>query len=77
MSKNYSEDRLANRVPQAINNLMKKSKQDRTDQIQPNGYFAFAQGTADPAGAPNGSVYYNTSTNKLRLKKNTGWIDII
>lgn len=77
MSKNFSEDRMEKRVPNAINDLMKRAKQERTDQVQPLGYFAFATGTSDPIGAPNGSVYYNSSTNKLRLKKNTGWVDVI
>lgn len=76
MTKNFSEDRLEKRVPNTINRMQKQEKESRSDQLQGKGYFSFATGTIDPTGAPNGSVYYNTSTNKLRLKDNTGWIDI-
>lgn len=31
--------------------------------------------SADPTGAGNGSMYYNTSTNKFRCYQNNAWID--
>ena len=32
---------------------------------------------SDPAGVPNGSIYYNTSTNKLRGKEAGAWANLI
>jgi hypothetical protein len=33
--------------------------------------------TSDPAGKPDGFIYYNTSTNKMRIKANGVWFSIV
>lgn len=38
-------------------------------------YVKAPQGTSDPT-APAGSVYYNTSTNKLRLYDGSSWVSL-
>jgi hypothetical protein len=76
MAKNYSEDRMERRVPNTINKVMNEQKRNRSNQFQGLGFFPAPTGTTDPANATIGSLYYNTSTNKLRLKTNTGWIDL-
>lgn len=39
-------------------------------------YLALPTGTSDPAGIPDGSIYYNTNTNKLRLRANSAWVSL-
>jgi hypothetical protein len=44
--------------------------------VKYTGQVRFIPLAADPAGAENGDVYYNSSTNKLRLYAGGGWTDI-
>jgi hypothetical protein len=73
MAKNFSNDRLANRVPNAVNELQKKQKAQSTDQIGFKGYIALPQRTGDPSGAPNGAMYYNSSSHEFKVKINGTW----
>lgn len=80
MAKNISLDTKEHRLTNTINDLKKKAKQERTNQITPFGFFPFPQGTADPtvpAGQtiPEGSMYYNTSTHKYRKYQSGAWSD--
>jgi hypothetical protein len=43
--------------------------------VKPNGQVRFVPLSADPAGAETGDVYYNSSTNKLRVY-NGSWVDL-
>ena len=44
-------------------------------QVKINGQTRFVPLSADPAGAETGDVYYNSSTNKLRVY-NGAWVDL-
>lgn len=78
MSKNFSEDRMENRVPRAINSLMKQAKQERANQVTPDGYLPLPVLSADPPVTKLGQygLYYNSSTGKVRKSYNAGaWVD--
>jgi hypothetical protein len=45
-------------------------------RIKSDGQLRFIPLAADPAGAENGDVYYNSSTNKLRLYAAGAWTDL-
>lgn len=45
-------------------------------EIKNTGQTRFIPLAADPAGAENGDVYYNSSTNKLRVYNGTAWVDL-
>ena len=45
-------------------------------RVKANGQVRFIPLAADPAGAENGDVYYNSSTNKLRVYANGTWVDL-
>lgn len=38
--------------------------------------FEVASLSADPSNVGNGALYYNTSTNRLRLRANGSWVDL-
>lgn len=38
---------------------------------------SFGLRASDPGSAPDGSIYYNTTTNKLRVKQNGSWGDAV
>jgi hypothetical protein len=42
-------------------------------RIKSNGQVRFVPLSADPSGAESGDVYYNSSTNKLRVYNGTSW----
>jgi hypothetical protein len=44
--------------------------------VKANGQVRFVPLSADPAGAENGDVYYNSSTNKLRVYAGGAWVDL-
>jgi hypothetical protein len=44
--------------------------------IKPAGQARFFPLSADPAGAENGDVYYNSTTNKLRVYAGGSWVDL-
>jgi hypothetical protein len=44
-------------------------------RIKSNGQVRFVPLSADPSGAESGDVYYNSSTNKLRVY-NGSWVDL-
>ena len=44
--------------------------------IKSTGQVRFVPLVADPAGAEAGDVYYNSSTNKLRVYNGTAWVDL-
>lgn len=44
--------------------------------IKSGGQVRFIPLTADPADAEDGDVYYNSSTNKLRLRAGGSWVDL-
>jgi hypothetical protein len=45
-------------------------------RIKSEGQLRYVPLAADPAGAENGDVYYNSSTNKLRLYAAGAWTDL-
>jgi hypothetical protein len=45
-------------------------------RIKSDGQLRYVPLAADPAGAENGDVYYNSSTNKLRLYAAGAWTDL-
>jgi hypothetical protein len=45
-------------------------------RIKDSGQLRYVPLAADPAGAENGDVYYNSSTNKLRLYAAGAWTDL-
>jgi hypothetical protein len=45
-------------------------------RIKSTGQTRFEPLAADPSGAQSGDVYYNSSTNKLRLYDGTNWVDL-
>ena len=73
MSKNFSDDTLVKRVPNTINELKKNQKQQNTDQVYFKGYIRAPSGTSNPTGAPDGAIYYNSSSHELRVKINGTW----
>jgi hypothetical protein len=44
-------------------------------RIKSTGQLRFVPLSADPSGAETGDVYYNSSTNKLRVY-NGAWVDL-
>jgi hypothetical protein len=45
-------------------------------QIKPSGQVRFQPLASDPAGAEAGDVYYNSSSNKLKVYDGTSWVDL-
>lgn len=45
-------------------------------RIKNGGQVRFVPLSADPAGAEDGDVYYNSSTNKLRVRAAGNWVDL-
>jgi hypothetical protein len=45
-------------------------------RIKATGQVRFQPLSADPSGAESGDVYYNSSTNKLRVYNGTSWVDL-
>lgn len=45
-------------------------------RIKSTGQVRFIPLSADPSGAESGDVYYNSSTNKLRVHNGTSWVDL-
>jgi hypothetical protein len=45
-------------------------------QIKPGGQVRFQPLASDPAGAEAGDVYYNSSTNKLKVYNGSSWVDL-
>lgn len=45
-------------------------------RIKSTGQTRFVPLAADPAGAENGDVYYNSTTNKLRVYAGGAWVDL-
>ena len=75
MARNNSLDTLEKRVINTILELKKQLEDLKKNQISPNGYVVFPAGTADPAGAPDGAMYFKTSTGKFRRKSGGTWAD--
>ena len=48
----------------------------KEDRVTVGQAFTFKNFGSDPSGLPDGSVYYNDSTHKLRLKANGTWVDL-
>jgi hypothetical protein len=51
------------------------SSSDRM-RVKTNGQVRFMPLAADPAGAEDGDVYYNSATNKLRVRAGGAWVDL-
>lgn len=45
-------------------------------RVKSNGQLRFVPLAADPAGAEDGDVYYNSTTNKLRVRAGGAWVDL-
>lgn len=45
-------------------------------RVKPTGQVNFVPLAADPSGASAGDVYYNSTTNKLRVHNGTSWVDL-
>jgi hypothetical protein len=45
-------------------------------RVKSTGQMRFVPLAADPAGAENGDVYYNSTTNKLRVYAGGAWVDL-
>jgi len=45
-------------------------------RVKQGGQIRFIPLAADPAGAENGDVYYNSATNKLRVRAGGAWVDL-
>ena len=48
----------------------------KEDQTAFSRAIKFYNAGSDPSGLPDGSVYYNDSTHKLRVKANGTWVDL-
>jgi hypothetical protein len=44
--------------------------------VKPTGQVRFVPLSADPSGEEAGDVYYNSTTNKLRVYNGTAWVDL-
>jgi hypothetical protein len=51
------------------------TRQERA-RIKETGQIRFQPLAADPAGAEAGDVYYNSSSNKLKVYNGTSWVDL-
>jgi hypothetical protein len=70
----------------AVNNLRINNQQNTPTifftnntervRIKSTGQVRFAPLAADPAGAEAGDVYYNNSSNKLKVYNGTSWVDL-
>jgi hypothetical protein len=76
MAKNQSLDILESRLINMINELWRSVKALKQNQVGYQGYITFPTGTSDPASAPNGSMYYNSSTGFLRKKTAGTWSNV-
>ena len=47
-----------------------------TLRIKAEGQVRFVPLASDPSGAEAGDVYYNSTSNKLRVRTNTAWVDL-
>jgi hypothetical protein len=45
-------------------------------RVKSTGQARFVPLSADPSGAENGDVYYNSTTNKLRVRAGGAWVDL-
>lgn len=45
-------------------------------RVKSTGQSRFVPLAADPSGAENGDVYYNSTTNKLRVRAGGAWVDL-
>jgi uncharacterized protein YaiE (UPF0345 family) len=45
-------------------------------RIKAQGQVRFQPLASDPSGAEAGDVYYNSTSNKLRVRTNTAWVDL-
>ena len=61
--------------PNGIPLLFNTSNTERL-RLKPTGQLRFVPLSSDPAGAEAGDVYYNSSTNKLRVYNGTAWVDL-
>ena len=45
-------------------------------RIKSTGQFRFVPLSSDPSGAESGDVYYNSTSNKLKVYNGTSWVDL-
>lgn len=46
------------------------------DKLQADTTVELPRLAAEPAGAPDGTLYYNTGTNELMVRKNGAWVNV-
>ena len=61
--------------PNGIPLLFNTSNTERL-RLKSTGQLRYVPLSSDPAGAENGDVYYNSTTNKLRLYAAGAWVDL-
>lgn len=77
MAKNIASQTLEKGLENHLNKLKSHTKQQRVNQNYPLGWFPLPGGTADPTGASDGSLYYNTSTHHIRALIFGTWTTVI
>lgn len=78
MTANLSKDKVENRLGNTINDLQKKTKEQRTNQITWKGYLQLPVLASDPplTGTGEFGLYYNSGSGKVRKSYNGGaWAD--
>lgn len=78
MAKNFSENSLKNAIQNNISEIKKSTKEQRTNQVSPDGYLPIPVLASDPAVTGTGiyGLYYNSGSGKVRKSYNgSAWAD--
>lgn len=79
--KMLSGQTLGNELINVVNNLKKRQKEGRTNQVTLFGYFPLPQGVSTTieafASPQNGWMYYSTDLHHIRAYVNSAWVTVI
>lgn len=67
MSANFSKNTPENKLVETIKSILKKLENLKTNQLST---LVVPTLTSDPATTVNGQIWYNTTSNELKVKKN-------